>query len=86
MKSFTSSSLTPPDEIIIGKNHVDVNTDIRQVTVTQPGRGRRNETEPETIYKYTTTRYTIAEYLAVVQKDIAWLRAKIAADEGDEIL
>lgn len=68
MKKFKSTSTTKPKTVVFGKHSVDVNTEVEEFTA-KPKRHRRGDEEPTKMFRYTTTRYTITEYLEKLTMD-----------------
>jgi hypothetical protein len=66
MQNLKGESTVEPKTKIIGKNSVDINTNISQVTK-KTGRGTNAKTE--TIYAYDVTRYTLQEYIEKLSDD-----------------
>ena len=81
MKTFTSTSKQRPLDVIVGKSTVDVNTDIHEVEVPIHGVKHKAAYEPnelEVVYKYTTTRYSLREYITKTAEETALLKDAVA--------
>lgn len=81
MKTFTSASKAQPANVIVGKHTVDVNSNIHQIQVPIQGIHHKKTyaaNELEVVYEYTTTRYSLQEYLAKQAQDIGTLTDAVA--------
>lgn len=75
MKTFTSASKAQPANVVVGKHTVDVNSNIHQIQV--PIQGTHHK-KTYAAYEYTTTRYSLQEYLAKQAQDIGTLTDAVA--------
>lgn len=58
MKTFINHSKICPKNVKVMRSCIDVNTDIKEVTLKE-----------ETLFEYKTTRYSHTEYLAKLSND-----------------
>ena len=72
MYKINGRSKTQPESLIVGKHYVDVNTSATAIQVPKEGVRHKKTYEPselETIYKYTSERYSLSEYLKKIAND-----------------
>jgi len=78
MQSLKGESATEPQAKVVGKNYVDVNTNIKSTSKTVGG-------VATTVYAYDVSRYTIQEYIAKISDESA-TATKAVAELSDLVL
>lgn len=69
MRTFQNHSKVRPEPVKVMHSCVDVNTDVREVEI--PHKKNKNFISSETMFEYTTTRYSYKEYMVKLSQDSA---------------